>query len=64
MKTPIICGREPTAIGEEKKLGVERSTELSTKVNQVSSSLDEIKMKLSLILFLLEEKLIGFLHYP
>ena len=34
-KTPIICGREPAATEEEKKLGVERSAELSTKVNQV-----------------------------
>lgn len=35
MKTPIICGREPAASEEEKKLGVERSAELSAKVNQV-----------------------------
>ncbi|KAF5751213.1 protein CHROMATIN REMODELING 25 [Tripterygium wilfordii] len=33
-ETPIICGREPTATEEEKKLGAERSTELSLKVNQ------------------------------
>ncbi|KAA8545882.1 hypothetical protein F0562_020667 [Nyssa sinensis] len=33
-ETPIICGREPTATEEEKKLGVERSAELSAKVNQ------------------------------
>ncbi|KAJ9705019.1 hypothetical protein PVL29_003185 [Vitis rotundifolia] len=33
-ETPIICGREPTAIEEEKKLGAERSAELSSKVNQ------------------------------
>ncbi|KAL3515271.1 hypothetical protein ACH5RR_022173 [Cinchona calisaya] len=31
---PIICGREPTATEEEKKLGTERSAELSAKVNQ------------------------------
>lgn len=34
-KTPIVCGREPTATEEEKKLGIERSAELSAKVNQV-----------------------------
>ncbi|CAK9168936.1 unnamed protein product [Ilex paraguariensis] len=33
-ETPIICGREPTATAEEKKLGAERSAELSAKVNQ------------------------------
>ncbi|KAJ8763549.1 hypothetical protein K2173_002432 [Erythroxylum novogranatense] len=33
-ETPIIRGREPTANEEEKKLGLERSSELSTKVNQ------------------------------
>lgn len=33
-ETPIICGREPAASEEEKKLGVERSAELSAKVNQ------------------------------
>ncbi|KAJ7967452.1 Protein CHROMATIN REMODELING like [Quillaja saponaria] len=32
-ETPIICGREPTATTDEKKLGAERSTELSAKVN-------------------------------
>lgn len=32
---PIICGREPTATAEERKLGTERSAELSAKVNQV-----------------------------
>ncbi|XP_021652937.1 protein CHROMATIN REMODELING 25 [Hevea brasiliensis] len=31
---PIICGREPTATEEEKKLAVERTGELSAKVNQ------------------------------
>ncbi|XP_047329182.1 protein CHROMATIN REMODELING 25 isoform X2 [Impatiens glandulifera] len=31
---PIICGREPHATEEEKKLGMLRSAELSTKVNQ------------------------------
>lgn len=35
MKTPIICGREPTSSEEEKKLAAERSSELSAKVNQV-----------------------------
>ncbi|XP_057964453.1 protein CHROMATIN REMODELING 25 isoform X2 [Malania oleifera] len=33
-EAPIICGREPTASEEEKQLGVERSSELSAKVNQ------------------------------
>ncbi|KAJ8558441.1 hypothetical protein K7X08_005207 [Anisodus acutangulus] len=33
-ETPIICGREPTATEEEKKLGSDRSAELSSKVNQ------------------------------
>ncbi|KAK4752132.1 hypothetical protein SAY87_020930 [Trapa incisa] len=33
-ETPIICGREPTSTEEEKKLGSERSAELSAKVNQ------------------------------
>ncbi|XP_062221914.1 DNA repair and recombination protein RAD54 [Phragmites australis] len=33
-EAPIICGREPTASAEEKKLGSERSAELSAKVNQ------------------------------
>ncbi|KAJ8504198.1 hypothetical protein OPV22_005084 [Ensete ventricosum] len=31
---PIVSGREPTATLEERKLGIERSAELSTKVNQ------------------------------
>nr|GLL47317.1 protein CHROMATIN REMODELING 25 [Ipomoea trifida] len=31
---PIVCGREPSATEEEKRLGTERSTELSAKVNQ------------------------------
>ncbi|KAF3681227.1 Protein CHROMATIN REMODELING 25 [Capsicum annuum] len=35
-ETPIICGREPTATKEEKKLGSDRSAELSSKVNQAS----------------------------
>lgn len=35
MKAPIICGREPTATEDEKKLGAERATELSAQVNQV-----------------------------
>ncbi|XP_078157888.1 DNA repair/recombination protein [Carex rostrata] len=33
-EAPIISGREPTATSEEKKLGAERSSELSSKVNQ------------------------------
>ncbi|MED6217763.1 DNA-dependent ATPase protein rad54 [Stylosanthes scabra] len=33
-EAPIICGREPNATTEEKKLGAERSAELSAKVNQ------------------------------
>lgn len=33
-EAPIICGREPTAVEEEKKLGSDRSAELSSKVNQ------------------------------
>ncbi|KDP42303.1 hypothetical protein JCGZ_01627 [Jatropha curcas] len=40
-ETPIICGREPTATEEEKKLGVERSGELSAKVNQVKRAISE-----------------------
>ncbi|XWS54814.1 hypothetical protein CRYUN_Cryun10bG0121500 [Craigia yunnanensis] len=34
MKTPIICGREPTSSDKEKKQAAERSSELSSKVNQ------------------------------
>ncbi|KAL7246856.1 hypothetical protein ACSBR2_001880 [Camellia fascicularis] len=33
-ETPIICGREPSATEEEKRLCAERSAELSAKVNQ------------------------------
>ncbi|KAH7517973.1 hypothetical protein FEM48_Zijuj09G0121200 [Ziziphus jujuba var. spinosa] len=33
-EAPIICGREPTASDEQRKLSVERSAELSGKVNQ------------------------------
>ncbi|PON69110.1 Helicase [Parasponia andersonii] len=33
-EAPIICGREPNASEEERRLGVERSGELSAKVNQ------------------------------
>ncbi|XP_062091450.1 protein CHROMATIN REMODELING 25 isoform X2 [Humulus lupulus] len=33
-EAPIICGREPNATEEERKLGGERSGELSAKVNQ------------------------------
>ncbi|KAF3320678.1 putative DNA repair protein rhp54 [Carex littledalei] len=33
-EAPIISGREPTATSEEKKLGAERSSELSSNVNQ------------------------------
>ncbi|XP_050365140.1 protein CHROMATIN REMODELING 25 [Argentina anserina] len=33
-EAPIICGREPNACEEERKLGLERSSELSAKVNQ------------------------------
>ncbi|XP_074571282.1 DNA repair and recombination protein RAD54 [Curcuma longa] len=33
-EAPIISGREPTATLEERKLGIERSAELSAKVNQ------------------------------
>ncbi|KAL1801897.1 hypothetical protein ACET3Z_030544 [Daucus carota] len=33
-QTPIICGREPSATEDEKTLGIERSAELSAKVNQ------------------------------
>ncbi|KAL1202843.1 Protein CHROMATIN REMODELING 25 [Cardamine amara subsp. amara] len=33
-EAPIICGREPTATEEEKNLAADRSTELSSKVNQ------------------------------
>ncbi|CAL9045906.1 unnamed protein product [Musa banksii] len=31
---PVVSGREPTATLEERKLGIERSAELSAKVNQ------------------------------
>ncbi|KAK8568160.1 hypothetical protein V6N12_006720 [Hibiscus sabdariffa] len=41
MKTPIICGREPTSSEEEKKLAAERSSELSAKVNQVKKAITE-----------------------
>lgn len=34
-KIPVVSGREPTATLEERKLGIERSAELSAKVNQV-----------------------------
>ncbi|XP_026452872.1 protein CHROMATIN REMODELING 25-like isoform X1 [Papaver somniferum] len=33
-ESPIISGREPTTTEEERNLSVERSAELSTKVNQ------------------------------
>lgn len=33
---PIVCGREPTSSEEEKRVGSERSAELSAKVNQVT----------------------------
>ncbi|RDY04883.1 Protein CHROMATIN REMODELING 25, partial [Mucuna pruriens] len=33
-EAPIICGREPAATVEEKKLGAERSAELSVEVNR------------------------------
>jgi len=35
LKAPIICGREPAATVEEKKIGAERSAELSVNVNRV-----------------------------
>ncbi|KAK4487322.1 hypothetical protein RD792_006064 [Penstemon davidsonii] len=38
---PIISGREPTATEEEKRLGLERSAELSAKVNQVKRAISE-----------------------
>ncbi|PKA56106.1 DNA repair and recombination protein RAD54 [Apostasia shenzhenica] len=34
-ETPIISGREPMATMEERRLGLERSAELSAKVNQI-----------------------------
>ncbi|KAF6148988.1 hypothetical protein GIB67_008201 [Kingdonia uniflora] len=40
-ETPIVCGREPTATKEERKLGDERSAELSAKMNQVKRLLNE-----------------------
>ncbi|KAK6159346.1 hypothetical protein DH2020_006660 [Rehmannia glutinosa] len=41
---PIVCGREPTSTAEEKRLGSERSAELSAKVNQVKRAIsDEAK---------------------
>ncbi|KAL5982445.1 DNA-dependent ATPase protein rad54 [Asimina triloba] len=43
-ETPIICGREPTATAEEKASGLERSAELSAKVNQVKQAIvEEVK---------------------
>ncbi|XP_061354468.1 protein CHROMATIN REMODELING 25 isoform X2 [Gastrolobium bilobum] len=33
-EAPIICGREPAATAEEKKLGAERTAELSAQVNR------------------------------
>ncbi|KAF6157151.1 hypothetical protein GIB67_041612 [Kingdonia uniflora] len=33
-QTPIVCGREPTATKKKRKLGDERSAELSAKMNQ------------------------------
>ncbi|KAL9276140.1 hypothetical protein ACSQ67_026312 [Phaseolus vulgaris] len=33
-EAPIICGREPSATAEEKKIGAERSAELSVNVNR------------------------------
>ncbi|XLV01904.1 hypothetical protein S245_016241, partial [Arachis hypogaea] len=38
-EAPIISGREPNATTEEKKLGAERSAELSAKVNRVTGYL-------------------------
>lgn len=38
LKMPIVSGREPTATEEEKRLGSERSAELSAKINQVTIS--------------------------
>ncbi|KAK6135717.1 hypothetical protein DH2020_030556 [Rehmannia glutinosa] len=44
MQMPIVCGREPTSTAEEKRLGSERSAELSAKVNQVKRAIsDEAK---------------------
>ncbi|KAL7002809.1 DNA-dependent ATPase protein rad54 [Sarracenia purpurea var. burkii] len=48
-EAPIVCGREPAATEGEKKLGSERSTELSAKVNQVKRAITE-EMKQSKIL--------------
>ncbi|XLR64942.1 hypothetical protein S83_015614, partial [Arachis hypogaea] len=39
LQAPIISGREPNATTEEKKLGAERSAELSAKVNRVTGYL-------------------------
>ncbi|KAF9621104.1 hypothetical protein IFM89_016538 [Coptis chinensis] len=36
LEAPIVSGREPTASEDERKLGVERSGELSGKANHVS----------------------------
>ncbi|KAF9601207.1 hypothetical protein IFM89_017392, partial [Coptis chinensis] len=35
-QAPIVSGREPTTSKDERKLGVERSGELSEKFNRVS----------------------------
>ncbi|KAF9617698.1 hypothetical protein IFM89_038198 [Coptis chinensis] len=40
-KTPIVSGREPTASEDERKLGVERSKELSGKANQIVEVVSE-----------------------
>ncbi|CAK9143929.1 unnamed protein product [Ilex paraguariensis] len=51
-ETPIICGREPTATAEEKKLGAERSAELSAKVNQVKQAITEETKKSKILAYI------------
>ncbi|KAG5061732.1 hypothetical protein JHK87_002761 [Glycine soja] len=48
-EAPIICGREPAATAEEKKLGAEQSAELSVNVNRVKRAITE-ELKQSKIL--------------
>ncbi|KAG2375408.1 Protein CHROMATIN REMODELING 25 [Vigna angularis] len=48
-EAPIICGREPAATVEEKKIGAERSAELSVNVNRVKRAITE-ELKQSKIL--------------
>lgn len=48
VQTPILNGREPTASDDERRLGSERSAELSDKVNQVLAVSGAAPLPLSL----------------